>query len=75
MKFRITPDVAGRMVSLYGTKVPNRDGDQTGTRRGQKALDGLGDFNLTVWTKIFKILVTEDQDLPLGSKQSKFIQA
>ena len=75
MKFRITLDVAGRKVSMYKTKIPNRDRDLTGTRKSQKALDGLGDFNLTVWTKIFKILVAEDQHLPLGSKQSKFIQA
>ena len=38
------------------------------------SIDKLGKFNLTIRTNIFEILIAKDQNFPLGSKQSKFIQ-
>ena len=37
-------------------------------------IDGLCEFNLTIWTNILEILIAKDQNFSLSGKQSKFIQ-
>ena len=74
MELWITFDISSGRGNVYRTKMPEIFVIRDSNKSKRNRINGLCEFNLTIWTNILEILVTEDQNFPLSGKQSKFIQ-